>query len=343
MNALIRLFPAEEQEFWKNILNYEGLNEIRFRAGKALMAVAAGEDFFICRQGELVKNVDEARCITGTEIARLLLHFCRYSPYAYEEELREGFLTLEGGHRLGLSGQAVMENGKIKTIRNVSFMNLRIAHQIKGAADEVLPLVYHEGEIRNTLIVSKPGGGKTTLLRDLIRQVSDGNRYGRGRIVGVVDERSELAGCFQGIPQNDLGIRTDVLDGCKKDIGMELMIRSMSPEILAVDELGRMSGERKTVKEAVRSGVKVFATTHGEIRQEICDPENRRIFDLMIGLERQDGKVRVKTCWEKNGGDETIRVSNDFSGQYGAGKNVCGKDFSGDPTFGAAGRDTGTD
>ena len=177
------------------------------------------------------------------ELEEILEHICHYSPYAFEEELRRGFVTVAGGHRVGVAGQAILEtDGGIRTLKNISFLNIRVAHQVKGAADRVMPEMYRNGMLRSALIISPPGCGKTTLLRDLIRQISDGNAYGRGMTVGVVDERSESAGSFLGRPQNDVGMRTDVLDSCPKDKGMLLLLRSMSPRVVAIGTAGAGTG-----------------------------------------------------------------------------------------------------
>ena len=145
-----------------------------------------------------------------------------FSLYAAEEELRQGFFTVRGGHRIGVAGRVILKDRQITGLKAASFLNVRVAHEIKGCADQVLPFLYVNGKFVSTLIVSPPGCGKTTLLRDLIRQVSDGSSQKAGKCsfagvnVGVADERSELGACYQGVPQNDLGMRTDVLDGFRE-------------------------------------------------------------------------------------------------------------------------------
>jgi len=194
----------------------------------------------------------------------------RYSLYAYEDELRQGFLTLQGGHRVGVAGKIILEGDKVRGIKHISFINLRLSHQVKGCADPVMPFVYgRDGQVCHTLIISPPRCGKTTLLRDLIRQISDGGYEERpGFTVGVVDERSELAGCYQGIPANDVGVRTDVLDCCPKVDGMMMLIRSMSPDVVAVDEIGSLH-EICAIDSVLRCGCKLLATVHGNSLEDV--------------------------------------------------------------------------
>ena len=212
---VIRLFPERirkilQQADW----NPQGLQEIRLRAGKPLILWQDGQEYFVAEQGFLTRHREQAYIVSQEEIRRTMETVGTYSLYAYEEELKQGFLTIQGGHRVGVAGKAIMEEQKVKGLSQISCINIRFAHQITGCADMVIPYVTEEGKLCHTLIISPPGCGKTTLLRDLVRQISDGWETFPGYTVGVVDERSEIGGSYQGIPQNDVGIRTDVLDCC---------------------------------------------------------------------------------------------------------------------------------
>ena len=263
--SILQLFPTQSRPFWMKTAEHQGkIQEIRLRVFQPISIQICGRETFLNQDGNFTENVMEAARVTSGELENLVNHICRYSLYAYEEELRQGYITVEGGHRVGIAGQAVQQEcGTVRTVKNISFINIRIAHEIKGAADEVIKKMYKNGRLQNTLIISPPGCGKTTLLRDLIRQVSDGNSYGKGMSVGVIDERSELAGCVQGVPQLDVGMRTDVMDACPKKYGMMMLLRSMSPGVIAIDELGNEE-EFECLKSAASCGCRILATVHGE-------------------------------------------------------------------------------
>lgn len=251
----------------KRMETVEGLEEeyteLRFRSNCPVILQKGKEEVFLHKECGITKKVSEAYRISAGEIKEMMEYISNFSIYAYEEEMRQGFLTLQGGHRVGICGKAVISEGKIKIIRNISFLNLRLAHQKKGCAVQWMPYLFEKEKLCHTLIVSPPGCGKTTLLRDIIRILSDGEGLQHGYKVGVVDERSEIAACYNGIPQNEIGIRTDVLDGCPKKSGMELMLRAMSPEVMAVDELGGRE-DIEMVKRSIYSGCRIIATAHGE-------------------------------------------------------------------------------
>ncbi len=211
--------------------------------------------------------------------------------------MRQGFLTVQGGHRVGIAGKIIPEEGRVKNFQYITSINIRISHEIKGCADSLFPAVLENGRLCHTMLISPPGCGKTTLLRDLVRQISDGNRYLDGKNTGVVDERSEIGGCYQGVPQNQIGKRTDILDNCPKAEGMMMLIRSMSPEVLAVDEIGTMP-EVEAVMCAMHCGVVMLATVHGTSLSEIREKPlfqtllDRKCFQRYVVL---DGTKKIGT------------------------------------------------
>lgn len=300
-NTILQLFPDRQRGFWQQVSACQkDIQEIRLRAYRPIVIHKGGRELFLDADGSFTDSLSKARATRPEELEGLMQHICHYSLYAFEEELRQGFVTVQGGHRVGVAGQAVLESdGKLRSIKNISFMNIRIAHEIKGAADEIVPRMYGPEGLRSTLIISPPGCGKTTLLRDMIRQISDGNPWGKGMTVGVVDERSELAGSFCGLPQNDIGMRTDVLDACPKELGMFLLLRSMAPQVIAIDELGSRA-EFDRLRSAAACGCRILATAHGagmeDVRRRFGVDKNEwtQLFDLFLLLEKRQGKCVIR-------------------------------------------------
>ena len=282
-NKIICFFSGHIREILEQArLDFEKLQEIRLRAEKPFLIRLDGEEYFLSEHGKVLKEPGNAWAVTQKEIRETMELVGKYSLYAYEDELKQGYLTLQGGHRLGISGKAVLEGDKVKSIRYISCLNLRLSHQIIGCGDKVLPCLYDKAGLKHTLIISPPRCGKTTLLRDLIRQISNGSRELPGQTVGVVDERSEICGCCQGIPANDIGIRTDVMDACPKAEGMMMMIRSMAPEVLAVDEIGSEK-DISALETALFCGCRLLATVHGSSLEDIrSKPLLRRLVEEQI-------------------------------------------------------------
>lgn len=265
------------------------VQEIRCRiGGPVLLRLRQGQERLVAER------------LSVEDMQHLVSRISQGSAYAWEEEFRRGYLTLPGGHRVGLVGKGVLEHGRIRTLKYISALNFRIARAVSGAADELVERVLADGVIRNTLLVSPPGCGKTTLLRDLIRQLSDGvpRLQFAGVNVSVVDERSELAGCVQGVPQLDVGCRTDVLDGCPKSEGIRLMIRSMA-QVVAADEIGT-AADVLALEEALQSGVHILTTVHGSGLADLQrHPALESLlatdcFPLIVALHWQDGQVRLR-------------------------------------------------
>lgn len=236
-----------------NALPDGSLREIRVRAGQSIRLST--------RQGETICPCEP----TPQQVAQMAEALCEHALYARAEEQRSGFVTLRGGHRMGLCGRVICQGQSIRALRDISSFCIRIAGQWRGAADGLIgQLTDENGFCRSTLIVGLPGMGKTTLLRDSLRRLSEA-----GRRVCVVDERSEIAAMCDGLPQLEVGSCTDVLDGCGKEAGLRWLLRSLSPEVLVTDELSDTL-DAQAALEAIRSGVSMLATVHGRDLDSVC-------------------------------------------------------------------------
>ncbi|MFC0297366.1 stage III sporulation protein AA [Geobacillus jurassicus] len=246
-----------------------GIEEIRIRVSRPLEVIVDGTARLLPYE------------VTKEDGVHLLNKLSHYSIYAVEEELKRGFMTIEGGHRVGLAGKVITEGGKVKAIRDVSSFNIRIAKEQVGIAEPLIPYVY-DGRWRHTMIIGSPQTGKTTLLRDAARLISSGVSGIPAQKVAIVDERSEIAGCVKGIPQFSFGPRLDVLDACPKAEGMMMMIRSMSPDVMIVDEIGREE-DSEAVLEAANAGVSVWTTVHGRSIQDVWQrPTLRPVMEQQV-------------------------------------------------------------
>lgn len=223
------------------------------------------------------------------EILEILQRICDNSIYTYQNQICNGYITIKGGHRVGISGEAVIKDGQVINISYIYSLNFRIARQILGCSNKALEYILDmkNSSIYNTIILSPPGRGKTTLIRDIIRNISNGIEeiYFKGLHVGVVDERGEIAAMYKGIPQNDLGERTDILNNISKDEGMRMLIRAMCPQVIAADEIGT-SKDIEAIKYAVTSGVKGIFTAHGESMEDFrLNPILKELYELNV-IER---------------------------------------------------------
>lgn len=322
--SLVKKDAGKDQQYWREILTILPpnlrllisslpqellfrLEELRLRRGRPLVLGIGENDYFIDVNGKPGVECDNPYLVSEEDLERALQMVSGSSFYALEEELKNGFITISGGHRVGITGRVVMERGAVKTIKHFSGMNIRVSREVLGAADELMPHIVRKetGTLYHTMIFSPPGCGKTTILRDVIRQISNGIPCVgfKGVTVGLVDERSELAGCYRGVPQRDVGVRTDVLDGCPKAEGMLMLLRSMAPQVIATDEIGRRE-DVHALEEVLNAGVKVIFTVHGSSLQELSSrPALDYLFKLgvverYIQLSRSRGVGTVERIWE---------------------------------------------
>lgn len=304
---LIQIFPLHLRDSLKMLVfSKDSLEEIRVRVGQPLLFLAEGrEKYFNKEKRMLQNNPDNAYRMTVEDLQSMIKFISSYSIYAYEDEMKRGFLTIQGGHRVGLSGQVVMAGEKILSMSNICFLNIRVAKQKKGCAKEMIPYLIEKDSIYNTLLVSPPGVGKTTYLRDIIRILSDGSRELSGKQISIIDERSEIAACRQGVPQNDVGSRSDVLDGCLKSQGMLLMLRSMAPQIIAVDEIGGKE-DCHALEQAIYCGCKIIGTVHAYAISELMQKPylrellEQKMFERIVLLEKKEGGTRGFCLYDKN-------------------------------------------
>lgn len=293
------------------------LEEIRLRRERPVMILTSEEEFILAEDGGLSKASSCPFILSADICGRTIQYVTSSSIYAVQDEIRQGFITIPGGHRIGIVGKVVTENGRVISMKDISGLNIRVARCIKGIADSVMPYILPAWDELpyNTLIVSPPKLGKTTLLRDIIRKLSDGpdsaEGMGRGLNVGLVDERSEIASCYRGVPRNDVGIRTDVLDCCPRVEGIRMLIRSMSPDVIATDELGS-DEDVAAVRDALSAGVAIIATAHGgmkgsgSLRPFMRPLIEERIFERVILLGRSLGIGTVESITEGIGGRELL-------------------------------------
>lgn len=263
-----------------------GLEEIRVRAGKPVEYIFSDHS---------LRGVRTER----DDIEEMINYLSDYSFHAISQQLLAGFFTVEGGHRVGIAGLTGCDKKGVTSVTDIASLNIRIARQIKGVAMPLMQYIRDGDGIYNTFIVSKPGNGKTTLLRDCIRILSDGGD-GRGRLkVAVVDERSEIGACFHGVAQNDLGASSDVMDNCPKAYGMRMLLRSMSPDVIAVDELG---GEEDltAVSEITRCGIHILGTLHGRDMDDINMKKLPDGIGRFVFIERNEKGERQYSIYDKD-------------------------------------------
>ncbi len=284
----------------------ESLEEIRVRALRPVM-VMAPEGKYLTSRGELTDDANIALHASMADCGFILERISQHSLYAIEQEMRSGYISLLGGYRVGFCGKPVTEEGRVRHFTNMTSFCIRIAREHKGCADKVMPWLFRAGELMSTLVLSPPRCGKTTIIRDIARQLSLG-AHGRLWQVVIVDERSEIAGSCRGVPQNDVGPMTDVLDACPKAEGMRIALRAMSPGVLVTDEIGSQE-DRRCIIDAAGAGVAVIASAHAASVEEalkrpvLSELLTEGLFGRVVVLSRARGAGTLEGVYD----GETLR------------------------------------
>ena len=274
------------------------VREIRLRQGRPLSLVLMGTTIFLTKSGA-GREIPDENCLVPDEsdLKESFQRVCGYSVHSCEEQIRQGFLTLKGGHRVGISGTAVQENEKILTLREVSSMNFRIARTFGGISEDFIRQFYRNG-LPSILLSGEPMSGKTTFLKDIIASLSSG-KAGRFLKIAVIDERGELGAVYGGTPQIELGPCTDVLTGYPKGEGMNIALRTLSPELIVCDEIGG-EAEADAIRMSLNAGVAVLATAHaGSLDRLMRRPQIRTLieegaFDCLVQLGGQETPCQIR-------------------------------------------------
>lgn len=279
-------------------LNQAKLKEIRLRVGYPIV-VDYGGIYYLSASG-VTDTIAKSIICDKAMIDYIISQACENSIYAYNEEIKQGFITVEGGIRIGLAGTCVNENAKIKTIKSLSSVNIRLPHEIRNCSLKILEFMT-EPQIFNTLILSPPGAGKTTLLRDVAFQISQ--RYIKN--VLIIDERNEIANVVNGFPQYKLGVFCDVITNCSKQFGLENGIRSMRPDVVMTDEIANKT-DVDAVMYAQGCGVKVIATTHCDSLANLKQKKDfqaiieNKTFERYVVLSTRNGAGTVEGVFDRN-------------------------------------------
>lgn len=271
--------------------------EVRLRVGRPVVLTCSERYWFVNEHSQLLNSPHMPYIVTPNDIADSVVSMCMHSVHAHQQELKNGFISLRGGHRAGICGTAVTGENGIGAVREITSINLRIAREIAGAADEIMEKIFYK-ELCGVLIAGIPSSGKTTLLRDLARQLASG-KTGRYRKVAVVDERCELGAVCDGVPQNDLGVCSDILSGYPKGEGILAAVRSLSPEVIICDEIGG-GPEVDSILEGINAGVTMIATAHaGSLQELLRRPQIMRLLKsgafskiVCLGGADRPGEIR---------------------------------------------------
>jgi stage III sporulation protein AA len=298
--CFLGILPCELQALCRK-LPLDRVYEFRLRVNCPVVVCLAGRGFYLTEQG-FSREIEGAVMITRADIESIVHKACNYSVYSVTEQLKQAFITICGGVRIGISGEIVMEKGVVTTIKNVSSLNVRIPHEVKGCSYPAIPYIFTEKAPLKTLIVSPPGAGKTTFLRDLAALISE--KYDKLNTL-ILDERGELAAAHMGENQLYVGLGTDVLTGGTKAFGFENGIRSMRPDVIVTDEIATKS-DIEVLALAARSGVVVFASVHArgidELREKPFFRElvSEQVFDRYVVLAVRESAGAIVGIYDKH-------------------------------------------
>ncbi len=290
-SELLCYFSGKLGETVKNISAWEDIWEIRLRVNRPIAVSAGKRIFFVEPNGQLTYNPQTAVIVSEQDIQHCFDAVCRYSVHSFQREIAQGFITVKGGHRVGFCGTPVLHGGTVENIKNISSMNFRIARQVIGCAEKLCAECFSDG-LCNILAAGRPSSGKTTLLRDMARIL------GKSFRVALIDERGELAAVSEGIPQNDVGINTDVFDGYGKAEGISAAVRVMSPQIIVCDEIGTAE-DFSAVRQAACSGVYVAASMHAADMDDLKRKCPDAVFFDKIAFLSDMGKI--SSVYERGG------------------------------------------
>lgn len=306
-DEIINSLSNNLREKIKKVSGNISIEEIRLRNQKPLILNANNKDYFLnTYSNKLDLEMDNPYIVTKEDIEQTFQIICKYSIHSFMDDIKKGFITLQGGHRVGLVGKAIVEEGQVKNIKHISSLNIRVSREIIGCSDKLMShIVRADNRVNNTLIISPPQCGKTTLIRDIVRNISNGNEeYGfKGIKVALIDERNEISGSYLGTPQMDIGIRTDIIETCPKDLGIVMLLRSMSPNLIVTDEIGN-SEEIRALYTALNGGVNLITTVHGDSiedirnRKELSSLLDKELFKKVIILSAKKGPGTIEKIYD---------------------------------------------
>ncbi len=307
-DEIINSLAVNLREKIKNVCKDDiNIEEIRLRSQKPLILNANNKDYFYnINSNKLDKTMNSPYIVSKEDIEQTFQIICKYSIHSFMDDIKKGFITLRGGHRVGLVGKVIVEDGQVKNIKHISSLNIRVSREIIGCSDKILKhVIKGDNQVNNTLIISPPQCGKTTLIRDIVRNLSNGNEeYGfKGIKVALIDERNEISGSYLGSSQMDVGIRTDIIETCPKDLGIVMLLRSMSPNLIVTDEIGSID-EIKALYTALNGGVSLITTVHGDSiediknRKEMSNLLDKDLFKKVIILSAKKGPGTIEKIYD---------------------------------------------